>query len=157
MCPRTTEQAESKVVTYNSTGVVSPEGNRTSRRTISEMMVPKEPSNRRRPIGGIEMRVRLLVVQNTGSAKQSDEPESMRARKSDGICGDCRSGHKEFGSVGAEALSRKKESGVRSGVSSRPLGRTDVQESLLSFPTAKQLLEGPRYPKRKRHVQTPSS
>lgn len=83
--PSTTEQAESRGVTYSSTEVVSPEGKEMSMKTLSEMTVPKEPSNRRRPIGAIGTRVRLFFVQKTESMKQWDEPESIRVRKSDGI------------------------------------------------------------------------
>jgi hypothetical protein len=95
-------------VTYNSTGVESPEGKLMFRDTFSEMMVPEEPSKRRRPIGGIETHVRLLVVQRTGSIKQSDNPESMGDRNSVGICEEVNIGHRELGFIRAEALSRKR-------------------------------------------------
>jgi hypothetical protein len=50
------------------------------------------------------------TLQRTGSMKQSDEPESIRAQKSDWICGDRKMGNKDFGSEKAEALSCKKDS-----------------------------------------------
>lgn len=106
--PSTAEQAESRGVTYSSTVVVSPEGKEMSIITISEMTVPEEPSNRRRPIGGIETRVRLFFVQKTESMKQWDEPESIRVRKPDGMREEWRVGHSEFGSERAEALSHTK-------------------------------------------------
>jgi hypothetical protein len=122
--PSTTEQAESRGVTYSSTGVESPEGKEMSIRTFLEIIVPGDPSKRQRPSGGIGTQVRLLVVQRTGSMKQSDEPESTSARKSDWICADCKMGHKDFGSERAEALSHKTDS-TRSRLFSQPSGRTE--------------------------------
>jgi hypothetical protein len=51
--PSTTEQAESRGVTYNSTGVESPEGKETSIRTFSAIIVPRDPLKTRSLSGGI--------------------------------------------------------------------------------------------------------
>jgi hypothetical protein len=105
--------------------------------TFSEMTVLEEPSKRRRPIGGIETQVRLLVVQRTGSIKQSGEPESIRDRNSVGMCEEVNIGHRELDFIRAEALSRKGGLAAQSSNVSRPLGHAESRESLLSFPIGK--------------------